>query len=1094
MARDLKLQVLLSAVDKITAPLRSIAQGGSAVAQAMKASKDQLKALNQQQRDVSGYRLANIEITRQAKAILDLQVKTRNHTDLLERQQAAHVNLKANLKNAQTQYKKLSEALIEGKGTTAEFHRELEKAQIRLQSAQQAFNRSASTIKTYRDRIRHADTQLSQLGTQQRNSQERLAGYKKRLDEAGLGTDNLGSKARQLRSEQERLNGVLETQKARLAAITAQQERLAKAQKSYERAQNIAGKLAVGGAAGLATGYALSRPLSAVVGAYAPAEDAATQLRASMMGADGSVAEDFAKISALATQLGDRLPGTTAQFQEMMTMLRRQGLSAQSILGGTGEAAAYLAVQLKMGSSDAAEFAAKMQDATRTTEGDMMGLMDTIQRTFYLGVDPTNMLYGFSKLSPALGILRKSGLEATNTLAPLLVMMDQVGMSGEPAGNALRKVFQAGLDLDKVSKANKEIKRLGINLDFTDGKGEFGGLDKLFAQLDKLKKLDSVKRISVVKTIFGDDAETLQVVQTMIDKGIAGYQEVAGKMQAQADLRKRVDEQLQTLTNVMDAASGSWTNALAEFGAAVAPELKELIKSLGSLASGIGAWARANPELAAGLVKVTAVIAALAIGGGTLALVIAGLVGPLAMVKLGMATFGITTGAAIGPVLLIIAAIVALAGAAYQIYQNWEPIKAFFAQSWQQILLDTVTALGRFSMVLLDWNPLGLLWTVIADALNALGMDLPRKFSELGVNIIQGLINGFTSMFPNVSKYLSDMGSSIVDLFKKDQEIHSPSRVWAQLGEYTMQGLKQGIDAAMSGPLEAVQEVSKSLVSEAAKAMELTPPTEAVESPTQNVLLNIENMQVSLIGISRLFAQFGTAISTVGSALMMLAASPVALVIAGIAAAIGGAAYLIWSNWGTLGPKFAVLWEGIKVQFGSLMTWFASLPERFRQFGADILQGLANGITGALGSVKEAITGAGGAAIGWFKEKLGIHSPSRVFAQLGEYTMQGLEQGMVAGQGGPLAAIAGLGKQLAQAGTLAVGVGGTGSALAIDNRPPLAAGGAAPIVVQGDTITINIQPGAGGNPADLVQQINRILDERERAKAARVRSRLHDQE
>ncbi|WP_349616235.1 phage tail tape measure protein [Azotobacter salinestris] len=224
-----------------------------------------------------------------------------------------------------------------------------------------------------------------------------------------------------------------------------------------------------------------------------------------------------------------------------------------------------------------------------------------------------------------------------------------------------------------------------------------------------------------------------------------------------------------------------------------------------------------------------------------------------------------------------------------------------------------------------------------------------------------------------------------------------------------------------------------------------------------------------------------------------IALGPLLLIIAAVAALAGGA-YLLWKHWGTIGPKFAALWEGIKSQFASLMTWFAGLPERFVQFGADILNGLARGITSALGSVKTAITGAGEKAIGWFKEKLGIHSPSRVFAQLGGFTMQGLEQGLLKGQGGPLAAVAGLGKQLTQAGALAVGVGAAGSALAVDSRPPLSAGGAAPIVVQGDTITITIQAGAGGNAGDLAQQINRILDERERAKAARVRSRLHDQE
>ncbi len=93
----------------------------------------------------------------------------------------------------------------------------------------------------------------------------------------------------------------------------------------------------------------------------------------------------------------------------MMTMLRRQGMSAQVILGGLGESAAYLGVQLQMAPTEAAEFAAKLQDATQTTEKDMMSLMDLIQRGFYAGVDPGNMLQGFANISSAMDIIKQKG-------------------------------------------------------------------------------------------------------------------------------------------------------------------------------------------------------------------------------------------------------------------------------------------------------------------------------------------------------------------------------------------------------------------------------------------------------------------------------------------------------------------------------------------------------------------------------------------------------------------------------------------------------------------------------------------------------------
>lgn len=54
----------------------------------------------------------------------------------------------------------------------------------------------------------------------------------------------------------------------------------------------------------------------------------------------------------------------------------------------------------------------------------------------------------------------------------------------------------------------------------------------------QLRKLTDVKRTGVLKAIFGDDAETLQVVNALIDKGKDGYDQIQ-KMNKQASLNKR---------------------------------------------------------------------------------------------------------------------------------------------------------------------------------------------------------------------------------------------------------------------------------------------------------------------------------------------------------------------------------------------------------------------------------------------------------------------------------------------------------------------------------------------------------------------------
>ncbi|WKG49970.1 phage tail tape measure protein [Klebsiella pneumoniae] len=326
-------------------------------------------------------------------------------------------------------------------------------------------------------------------------------------------------------------------------------------------------------AAGVTTGATLLAPIRA----YSESENAANQLAGSMMGPGGKVAPEFLKLNKLAIALGDRLPGTTADFQNMMTMLRRQGMSAQVILGGLGESAAYLGVQLQMAPTDAAEFAAKLQDATQTTEKDMMSLMDVIQRGYYAGVDPGNMLQGFSKISAAMDIIKQQGLDAAKTFAPLLVMADQASMAGESAGNAYRKIFQATLNNKKISKANDELAGTGIKLSFQNSKGQFAGLENLYKQLDKLNKItDDGKKQAVKAALFGDDAETLQALNIMITKGIAGYRETAAKLDNQATLRERVEASLNTLGNKWEAAGGSFTNAMASIGETVAPVLKNI--------------------------------------------------------------------------------------------------------------------------------------------------------------------------------------------------------------------------------------------------------------------------------------------------------------------------------------------------------------------------------------------------------------------------------------------------------------------------------------------------------------------------------------
>jgi len=784
----LKLEVLFNAVDKVSGPIKTIIGGSKTMADVLKKTNSELKGLESQQRKISGFR----QLTEQSE--------------------------------------KTAQALAKNKQTISEL-----KAALKINPEVQE-NVTA---------LARAEAAHKRLMGVQKSQRTELTGMAQEFNKAGIQMDRLNDEESDLKNKIHLTTMELNKQKEALSRHEKAQKKYEEMQTRMNKASELAKKgLAVSAVAIAGMGYSLKQ--------YEDAEDAAMGLRVSMMQANGQVAKEYGEINKLANSLGTKLPGTTADFQNMMAVLIQQGISAKAILGGVGVAAGYLGVQMKMPFEEAAEFAAKMQDATKTAEKDMLSLMDVIQRGYYLGVDKGNMLQGFSKISAGMKIIKQEGLEGAKAMAPLLIMADQAAMAGESAGNAFSKIFKSMMDTDGIKKALKDSKT-GLTMDFTDGKGEFGGLDNMYKQLEKLKGLSTEQRLPILSAMFGNDAETIQATNLLIDKGKAGYDEVVAKMQAQADLQTRVNAQLSTLKNLKDAAGGTFTSLLALFGEQLAPQFKSMITGFTNITENVTAWAQANPGLANTIAKVAGG-AALLIGGlSAISMGLITVVGPIMVVMKSLQAMGLVMSLAASPILV---ALGLLAVAGYMLYKNWdeivsgskliwqqlsgyvsqklesisgyittkmEAVSGYFSEKWNAIKSLFSGGLSGISALIINWSPIGLFYSAFASVLSWFGIDLPAKFTGFGAMILEGLKNGILSKVNAVKDAITGAVSGVIDKARGILGIHSPSRVFMGIGGYTMQGMANGIANANGLPIAATSTATQGVVNTAAQTKPVKP-------------------------------------------------------------------------------------------------------------------------------------------------------------------------------------------------------------------------------------------------------------------------------
>lgn len=155
---------------------------------------------------------------------------------------------------------------------------------------------------------------------------------------------------------------------------------------------------------------------------------------------------------------------------------------------------------------------------------------------------------------------------------------------------------------------------------------------------------------------------------------------------------------------------------------------------------------------------------------------------------------------------------------------GWALISGAFKIAWDLIagIIDVgitlILGILDTGMKLLqgDWEGA---WDTIVETAKSIGSSIVETFSsiidsvwQVGVDIVNGLIKGITSMWDSVKKAAAGIADIIPEWLKKKLGIHSPSRVMAAIAKWIPAGIAKGILDNINIAKSASQEMANAIV------------------------------------------------------------------------------------------------------------------------------------------------------------------------------------------------------------------------------------------------------------------------------------------
>lgn len=287
-----------------------------------------------------------------------------------------------------------------------------------------------------------------------------------------------------------------------------------------------------------------------------------------------------------------------------------------------------------------------------------------------------------------------------------------------------------------------------------------------------------------------------------------------------------------------------------------------------------------------------------------------------------------------------------------------------------QLVEIAVSAVQTLAQGLADNAPLlassavGIMSTLVAGFL-ALLPELSVTALQLLTALAEGVAEALPTLVPAAVSAMATLAQGLID--------NIPALITAAI--QLMQGLMQGLLDAIPVLLEAAPTIITSLV-------------DSLQEGIPQIIQAGVDLLVSLIGA------LPQIIQTIVAALPQIISSIINAVVSNIPLISQAGVQLLVALIQNLPQIIVEIVKAVPQIVSGIVQGFASFASTIADIGKDIVRGVWDGISGMASWIKDKVSGFFSGIVDGVKGLLGIKSPSRVFAKIGGYTMEGFADGV----------------------------------------------------------------------------------------------------